>query len=214
MNQQPLPRYVPGMHSLLRYEARHCGGLVLTVPPLAGVAVGGATSMGGPAWHSLLASHGLPLLVAVPAVSTMGDDPVRELHTSVPQPYQRTAGYRLAIACGAIAAAILVAAVLGASSGHLTDPLGFAALAACSSAFLVGVGAATAAWSDSTAAASSVLIAIWFGQLLVGERILGDGPARLLVPAFAGCASIVLALHRVGSDERARGSAGRPRSGR
>lgn len=183
------------------------------MPPLAGVVVGLATPTVAVSWHSLLAGQMLPLLASLPALSTVGPDPARELHATAPHPYTCTVGCRIATAGAAIAAAIVLATGIGALLGQVANPASFAILAVCSALFLVGIGAVVAASSRSTAAASSAVLAVWLGQLLVGERILGAGAARLLVPALVGCAALLLALYRVGSRKHVVGDAIPPRIG-
>lgn len=201
VNHERGRRYVPGMRSLLRYETRLCGPAVLAVPPLAGISIGVATSLSGPSWHRLLAGEVLPVLLALPAAATAGGDPARELQATVPRRYVWTVATRLLVMGGMILSGVGLAAVLGAVFGGVVDVLGFAASASCSALLLVGVGVAVGVSSSSTAAASSVVLALWLGLLLVGERVLGEGAARLLVPACLGCAALALALHRLDSAE-------------
>lgn len=198
-------RYVPGMRSLSRYEMRRCGPAVLAVPPLAGITVGIASSLAG--WQSLLLGEVLPVLVALPAAAVADGDPLRELHETLPRRYVRTAACRLGIAAGAVLTGVVAAAVLCAAFGGGASVLGHAAAALCSAVLLVGIGALVGAASSSAAAASTAMIAVWLGQLLLGDRILGDDAARLLVPACVGCAALALALRRFDSGADVLGAA-------
>ncbi len=185
------------MDSLWGYEARHCGRTALALPPLVGITAGVAISLLEASWHQLVAGEVFPVLAALPAAGIVAGEPARELQATVPHPYPRTVGRRLAVAGGALTTGAVLAAVVTVLLGSGADAATVLGLAWSSSALLVGAGALAGLLVGTPAGASAVVVTVWLGQLLVLERVLGDGAERILLPAVAGLALVIVTLHRL-----------------
>ena len=158
---------------LLRYDLRRAGMTALTTPPgllLFGAAAVALAANAGGQYHRVAATVMealLPLGGGVSVASVLGADTSTELQLSLPTPYGRTVARRTLAVIGVVAVVALFATLVadatglwrpthGVGAGQLTWLAPLAALA--------GIGALTAALSNSTAFAASLVGAIWIGE--------------------------------------------------
>ncbi|GAA1231620.1 hypothetical protein GCM10009676_13300 [Prauserella halophila] len=182
--------------TLWGYDARHCGRAAFALPPVAAILAVVTAAVVDVSWHQLVAGTLFPILAVMPAASVVTAEPAPELHASVPHPYPRTIARRLAVAGGLVTAGAVLAALTTGLIEPTTHVGRFFTLAWCSSVLLVGAGAAGGAALRSAAGASAVVVGVWLGQVLILERLLGDGGARLVVPVLVGTTATIWALIR------------------
>jgi hypothetical protein len=179
----PAPRgYVLDVNGLdlWRYEARRVGRHVLMAPPLlaalllfTGLGLRRAGFAGD--W---LAQAVPPLVAGLVAASIVAGERDAELHLSLPTPLRTTFGRRLVLLeVSTVACALILAARL------LPDVHALARFAqVCSfGTLLTAIGAWSAAALRSVAGASTVLLAAWFADLFVLDRIFSGLAARIPV---------------------------------
>lgn len=192
--------------SLWVYEARRVGTAVLATPIVTGAGIAAVTMLARPAASGTseldltpvrLASYVLPVAVGLAAAAVLPRETMLEQHLTLPTPYRTTAYRRLAVLAGVsltTAGALLIAL---ASNGRWHSPAhGAAALLIPGgpAAFLLGVGAWAGGRWHSAAAASSVVVAAWLGQLLIWDRVVGNWTFNKIGLIGAGALLVTAAL--------------------
>jgi hypothetical protein len=207
--------------SLWFYEARRAGPAALTLPLLA---AGGITAlaMAVSATHQAttqaagltmvrLVADVLPITVGLAAAAILGRERLLEVQLTLPTSYPVTVRRRLSVlGVVALIAAAAALAVLDAA-GQWTHPAhGPLALLvpAGPAVLLAGAGAwAGARWQS--AAASTMVIGVWLGQLLVWDRFVGIWQMNKVLLMAVGAGLLVAALRRLSDTEHLLAGAGR-----
>lgn len=208
--------------SLWSHEARRAGPAALALPLLAAGAII-AVSIAVSAAHQAttqaagltmvrLVADALPVTVGVAAAAILGRERLLEVQLTLPTPYPVTVRRRLGVlAVVALIATTATLAVLGAA-GQWTHPAHgpLALLLPAGPAVLLGgAGAWAGARWQSGAAASTTVIGVWLGQLLVWDRFVGMWQLNKVLLLVAGTGLLVGALRRLSDTERMLAGAGR-----
>ncbi|WP_253888493.1 hypothetical protein [Actinokineospora diospyrosa] len=180
-----------------RYEARRAGRHLLAAPPLLAIAllVTGLAAPGAGFTGDWLARVLAPLVAGLATAAVVAGEPAVELHTTLPTPLPTTFARRVALLGGStLLSAVALALAL------LPAPAGYARLAAvCGLAvLLMGVGAWAAVALRSTAGASTVVLAAWFADLFVLERVLPALGVRVAVDLVLAVVLAARAAHLLG----------------
>jgi hypothetical protein len=199
VNLVPPERYLLGVtgNQLWRYEARRVGRHLLVTPPaLAALLL--ATGFGLPGagfTGDWLTQAAPPLVTGLVAAAIVAGERATELHLSLPTPLRTTLGRRLALL-----GASTVAGALVLSAGLLPDVRALSRFALlCSFAALLGaVGSWAAATLRSVAGASTTVLAAWFAQLFLLDRIFPGPGARIPVQLVLAALVAVPAARRLG----------------
>ena len=208
--------------SLWSYEARRAGPAALALPLLAAggivavsIAVSAAhqaTTQGAGLTMVRLVADVLPVTVGLAAAAVLGRERLLEVHLSLPTPYPVTVRRRLGVlGVVALIAATATLAVLDAA-GQWTHPAHgpLALLVPAGPAVLMaGAGAWAGARWQSAAAASTTVIGVWLGQLLVWDRFVGIWQLNKVLLAAVGAGLLVAALRRLSDTEQLLAGAGR-----
>ncbi|WP_157440242.1 hypothetical protein [Actinokineospora inagensis] len=182
-----------------RYEARRAGRHLLAAPPLVaaallctGMALPGAGFTGG--WLTRVV---LPLVAGLTTAAVAVGEPAFELHSSLPTSLRTTLARRVALlgACTMIGAVALALALVPAAAAveRLATVGGLAAL-------MMGVGVWAAVALGSVAGASTVVLAAWFADLFVLDRMLPSTAARLVSYLLPAAVLAARAAYLLGGD--------------
>jgi hypothetical protein len=194
--------YVLGVNGLdlWRYEARRAGRHLLVAPPLL-AALLLVTGLGLPRagfTGDWLAQAAPPLVAGLVAASIVAGERAAELHLSLQTPLRTTLGRRLALlGASTVAGALILGAGLLPDAHALTR---FAQV--CSFAAMLAAGGAwSAAALRSVAGASTVVLAAWFANLFVLDRIF-TGPAARIPAQLVLAAVLAVPASRLPADGR------------
>jgi hypothetical protein len=209
--------------SLWVHEARRVGTALLALPVLTGAAIAAVTMIARPATSGVvgpdltpvrLTSYVLPVAVGLAAAAVLPRESMLEQHLTLPTPYRTTAYRRFTLLAGAsLLTAVGLLVVLVSSHRWHSPAQGVAALLIPGgpAALLLGVGAWAGGRWHSAAAASSVVLAAWLGQLLLWDRVVGDWRLNKTALIVLGALAVTVALRGLEDSEKVLAATQEPR---
>ncbi|MFI6999206.1 hypothetical protein [Nocardia sp. NPDC050175] len=189
------------MNSMWLYEIRRCGPSVLATP----IAVAAAAGLVSPALGvdttiQVIAGNTVALVAGLAAAAALGGEQMVELQLTVRTPYSLTVARRLALVLAATSCAVLLFSALASSAANAwtgTLLVGNTAFALA----LIGVATYMAAGHGSTAGASTMVVTVWLGKLLVLDNFVRAVPTQAAVLLTVAAPCVWLAVQRLMDSE-------------
>jgi hypothetical protein len=189
--------------ALWRHEMRRCGATALlpaaatvTLLALLGLGFSDADGLGG--W---LLRAAQPVSAGLAAAALFGTEPMLELQLTMPVAWAMTVCHRLAIlvVTTTVCTSVLTA-VLGVI-GWLADPGTTFVLLAFADLAMAVVGCWSAVVLTSAGAASTSVLGVWLGKLVIADRITTVPVAQAGLMALVAVGVLALTMRRLGAAE-------------